>query len=107
MPSGWESNNRFANVDSEPSNSKGPIMDAMRLPKQFECWRHYKGGHRSLYQIIGTGHHTETNEAVVVYAEVGDEDYQAKPIFVRPLSMFLGTTDEHKPRFAFERETFR
>lgn len=74
----------------------------MRMPIQGQCWRHYKGGCKSLYEIVGTGWHTETNDAIVVYKEAGT----TSPLFVRPLSVFLGTTDEHKPRFDFERESY-
>ncbi len=77
----------------------GPV----RMPKPGEGWRHYKGGPDSLYVIIGTGYHTETNDAVVVYQAYSWSLALPPTLFVRPLSVFLGTTDEHKPRFEFER----
>ena len=48
-------------------------------------WRHYKGG---LYQVIGVGQHTETNEIVVVYIALTGSHMSGPRIRVRPL---LGT----------------
>jgi len=45
-------------------------------------YKHFKGG---VYQVLGTGLHTETKEKLVVYIDVQDSDV----IWCRPLSMFL------------------
>jgi hypothetical protein len=79
----------------------------MRMPRKGEGWRHYEGGYQSLYEIVGTGHDTETGHAVVVYQRYRStlaQDQVAPELWVRPLDVFLGYTDDHKRRFAFERE---
>ena len=45
-------------------------------------YRHYKGG---LYQILGIGQHTETNEIVVVYVALTGANLPGPRIRVRPL----------------------
>jgi hypothetical protein len=47
-------------------------------------YRHYKGGE---YQVIGTARHSETDELLVVYRCLYDND----SLWVRPLSMFMET----------------
>lgn len=79
---------------------------AIPMPRPGQCWRHYKDGYKSLYEIVGVGWNVETCEAVVVYREPGWSLAQEQPLFVRPLSVFLGTTGDHKPRFSFEREAY-
>jgi len=81
------------------------VYSAVKYPQPDEGWRHYKG---TLYRIVGIGHDTETQKAVVVYSRYGD-DYSQRNLWVRPLDMFMGLagTDEHgRPidRFKFERE---
>lgn len=44
-------------------------------------YRHYKG---NLYQVLHTAHHSETEEALVVYRCL----YGEYGVWVRPLSMF-------------------
>jgi len=44
-------------------------------------YRHYKGG---MYRVIGTARHSETDELLVVYRCLYDND----SLWVRPLAMF-------------------
>ncbi|MHA6668189.1 DUF1653 domain-containing protein [Homoserinimonas sp. A447] len=46
-------------------------------------YRHFKGG---VYQVLGVARHSETEEALVVYASPSGEWW------VRPKEMFFGTT---------------
>lgn len=66
---------------------------------------HYKGNQ---YQVLGTAHHSETLEELVVYRGKGrDEAFGKNPIWVRPKDMFLQevTWDGTKvPRFKFTGE---
>ena len=58
-------------------------------------YRHYKG---SLYQVLHTAKHSETEEALVVYRCV----YGEYDVWVRPLSMFTETIEvngKEAPRF--------
>ncbi len=57
--------------------------------------RHYKGGE---YQVIGTARHSETDELLVVYRCLYDND----SLWVRPLAMFMETVlvdGREVPRF--------
>ncbi|QEY26387.1 DUF1653 domain-containing protein [Neisseria zalophi] len=58
-------------------------------------YRHYKG---QLYEVIGTAHHSETEEEMVVYRAL----YGEYDLWVRPLSMFVESVvyhDKSVPRF--------
>jgi len=58
-------------------------------------YRHYKGGD---YQVIGTARHSETDELLVVYRCLYDND----SLWVRPLDMFMETVlvnGREVPRF--------
>ena len=58
-------------------------------------YRHYKG---SLYQVLHTAKHSETEEALVVYRCL----YGEYDVWVRPLAMFTETievNDKEVPRF--------
>jgi hypothetical protein len=58
-------------------------------------YRHYKGGE---YQVIGTARHSETDELLVVYHCLYDND----SLWVRPLPMFAETVTvdgQELPRF--------
>ena len=58
-------------------------------------YRHYKG---SLYQVLHTAQHSETEESLVVYRCL----YGEYGVWVRPLTMFTGTVlvdDKEVPRF--------
>lgn len=68
-------------------------MQEMLLPGKY---RHYKGG---TYQVIGTARHSETDELLVVYRCLADND----SLWVRPLAMFMETVlvaGCEVPRFA-------
>lgn len=45
-----------------------------------DVYRHYKGG---IYNVIGMGKHTETQEEVVIYEGTDNK------LWVRPLNMFM------------------
>lgn len=58
-------------------------------------YRHYKGGE---YRLIGTARHSETDELLVVYSCLYDND----SLWVRPLAMFMETvfvSGQEVPRF--------
>ena len=58
-------------------------------------YRHYKG---SLYQVLHTAQHSETEESLVVYRCL----YGEYGVWVRPLAMFSETVmidDREVPRF--------
>ncbi|PWK07766.1 uncharacterized protein DUF1653 [Psychrobacter immobilis] len=58
-------------------------------------YRHYKG---SLYQVLHTAQHSETQEALVVYRCL----YGEYGVWVRPLAMFSETVEvegKQVPRF--------
>ena len=58
-------------------------------------YRHYKGGE---YQVLGVARHSETDEQLVVYRCL----YDNNSLWVRPLAMFIETVlvDGHQlPRF--------
>ena len=58
-------------------------------------YRHYKG---SLYQVLHTAQHSETEESLIVYRCL----YGEYGVWVRPLTMFSGTVlvdNKEVPRF--------
>ncbi|WP_386082140.1 DUF1653 domain-containing protein [Vreelandella sp. F11] len=62
-------------------------------------YRHYKG---SLYEVLGTAQHSESEEHVVVYRAL----YGEYGLWVRPLDMFVETVTKEgltQPRFALEK----
>lgn len=59
-------------------------------------YRHYKGGE---YEVRGVVRHSETLEALVLYAPL----YNDSGLWVRPYDMFFGTVEIDgvtRPRFA-------
>ncbi len=67
------------------------------LKIQIGRYRHYKGKD---YIVLGVAHHSETQEALVVY----QQDYGDKGLWVRPLAMFQETVvrdERNVPRFEF------
>jgi hypothetical protein len=85
-------------------------------PKHWEIWKHFKGNY---YYIICTGHHSETNEKMVVYKrlfvdEFSDDDHKfdyaplSKEAYIRPLDMFMSEVDhvkypDVKQKYRFEK----
>ena len=62
-------------------------------------YRHYKG---SLYEVLGTAQHSETEEVLVVYRAL----YGDYGLWVRPLTMFtesVNRDDQPQLRFALEK----
>ncbi len=52
-------------------------------------YEHFKG---NKYVVMGVGKHTETDECMVIYYELNNENN----IYVRPLDMFLSKVDKEK-----------
>lgn len=69
-------------------------------------YKHFKG---NLYEVIGTAHHTETLEEVVVYRALYDSaEFGKNALWIRPVKMFLETVQKNGktiPRFKFISET--
>ncbi len=60
-------------------------------------YRHYKGGE---YEVLEVAHHTETEEALVIYRAL----YGDYGLWARPLAMFLDEVEKDgqvRPRFAY------
>ena len=60
-------------------------------------YRHYKGNE---YEVIGTAHHSETQELFVVYRAL----YGDSGLWIRPAAMFAETVEHNGvtvPRFEF------
>jgi len=54
-------------------------------------YRHYKG---KIYQVLGTGRHSETMELMVIYqGQYVSDEFGDKPIFVRPYDLFIQEID--------------
>lgn len=49
-------------------------------------YRHYKGGE---YEVLGTARHSETDELLVVYRCL----YDNNSLWIRPLAMFMETVE--------------
>ena len=71
-----------------------------KFPQTGEIWKHFKDNY---YRIICVGHHSETDEKMVVYERISKEDYLAdksiNPVLepcIRPLEMFMSKTDRNK-----------
>lgn len=47
--------------------------------------KHYKGNY---YKVLNTAHHTETNEKVVIYQQLYENQYPHGYIWCRPYDMF-------------------
>jgi hypothetical protein len=72
-------------------------------------YKHYKG---QLYQVLGLGLHTETQEAMVMYTACYEtpeleSTFGPKPVFLRPKKMFEEVIDwkgKKVPRFQLVKE---
>ncbi len=54
-------------------------------------YKHYKN---KLYEVLGTAHHSETLEELVVYrALYMHEEFGENALWVRPLKMFIETVE--------------
>lgn len=58
-----------------------------------DIFKHFKGG---LYQVIAVATHTETQEKLVVYQPLFANEVGEKPVWVRPMDMFLSPVDFEK-----------
>jgi hypothetical protein len=56
------------------------------LPTPLGRYRHYRGGE---YEVIGSVHHSETEEQLVLYRQL-DKD---TGLWVRPYAMFFGMVE--------------
>lgn len=81
---------------------EGWVLVALERPEPLkgQIYKHFKGEY---YQIICVGHHSETNERLVVYARISKHGYEAgKAVAViaepciRPLDMFNSEVDHKK-----------
>jgi len=57
-------------------------------------YRHFKG---NLYRVIGIAKHSETLEELVVYRALSSDG----ALWVRPLAMFTGKTENGTERFCY------
>jgi len=66
-------------------------------------YRHNKS--KKIYTVLGIAHHSETLEELVIYqGEYDSGELGLKPIFVRPLEMFIEKVEingQLVPRFEF------
>lgn len=77
------------------------------LPKPGQFYYHFKstGGNDHLYKIVGLARHTETDEMMVIYEALYQNDWikEAKTqLSARPLNMFVEEVDRDGykgPRF--------
>ena len=81
-------------------------------PLNGEIFKHFKDNY---YNIICVGHHSETDERMVVYERISKDDYlkdgTIKPVMepcIRPLEMFMSEVDHQKypdvkQKYRFER----
>lgn len=68
-------------------------------------YRHFKG---KRVLVVGTAHHTETGDELVIYREPGDPTKVVT--WARPIDMFMSTVDKTKypdvmQFYRFEEET--
>ncbi|MBQ9221071.1 DUF1653 domain-containing protein [Succinivibrio sp.] len=81
-------------------------------PLNGEIFKHFKNNY---YHIICVGHHSETEERMVVYERISKDDYlkdgSVIPVMepcIRPLEMFMSEVDHQKypdveQKYRFER----
>lgn len=75
-------------------------MSAAMIPAGI--WHHYKGG---MYQVLGVGAHSETNEKMVVYVSLTGVTLPGPRMRIRPLSLWddlvLWPDGVDAPRFRY------
>ena len=74
-------------------------------PKLGDVYKHFKGNY---YMIIAVGHHSETQEQLVVYYDLSGENSTLVNPCIRPLGMFMSEVDHEKypdvkQKYRFER----
>lgn len=90
--------------DCMPSNQTAAQPTSLQKHIAFTIplgmYRHYKG---DLYEVIGIGRHTETNEELVFYrCKYYTKEFGNNALWARPLAMFLETIEiegKQVPRF--------
>lgn len=71
-------------MNTQPTSS---VQKHNRFTIPLGVYRHYKG---DLYEVIGIGRHTETNEELVFYkAKYYSPEFGNGALWARPLSMFI------------------
>ena len=65
------------------------VLNGRYMPRQYEVYRHFKG---KLYVVVNIARHTETDELLVVYADIKE----MQRIYARPLQMFMSEVDHEK-----------
>jgi hypothetical protein len=65
-------------------------------------WRHYKGG---LYQVLGVGAHSETDERMVVYVSLTGAELPGPRLRIRPFDLWFDIVQwpdgSHRSRFEY------
>ena len=85
-----------------PLTQSSTLQKHINFTLHLGTYRHYKG---DLYEVIGVGRHTETNEELVFYrCKYYTKEFGNNALWARPLAMFLETVEiegKQVPRFAF------
>ena len=63
------------------------------IPKCGEVFKHFKG---NCYKILAIGHHSETQEKLVVYYDLSGKNSTITDPCIRPLEMFMSEVDNEK-----------
>jgi hypothetical protein len=75
------------------------------IPNPGEVFKHFKG---NCYKIMAVGHHSETQEKLVVYYDLSGKTSTITDPCIRPLEMFMSEVDNEKysgvvQKYRFER----
>ncbi|KKN98513.1 hypothetical protein LCGC14_0146240 [marine sediment metagenome] len=69
----------------------------LHLVEEGSVYRHFKGG---IYRVLYKATHSETNELMVVYVTLSNEDKENwSSVWVRPADMFYGEVEPGVKRF--------
>lgn len=76
-----------------------------QIPSPGEVFKHFKG---KCYKIMAVGHHSETQEKLVVYYDLSGKTSTITDPCIRPLEMFMSEVDNEKypgvvQKYRFER----